>query len=283
MTFHQADRQMHCHYCGQSVSPPAACPACGSTFLRPVGAGTQKVEEEFLKLFPKVPLIRLDADTTTGKDAHERLLNRFRSGQARIMIGTQMIAKGLDFPQVTLVGAVLAYLTLNLPDYRAQERTFQLLTQVAGRAGRAQMPGEVVIQTYKPEHEVIQAAAAQDFRGFFNQEFARRRRLLYPPFTVMVRLLCEARQEEQSRAVSRQLQQRITQKLLERPSLKRRVLFVREDSAPIKRIMGQYRSQVLMKLLEHRDSEELFAFFNELVQEPWPCKVSLEINPGSLA
>ena len=283
MTFHQADRHMHCHYCGQSVPPPAACPACGSAYLRPVGAGTQKVEEEFLKLFPQVPLIRLDADTTTGKDAHERLLNRFRSGQARVMIGTQMIAKGLDFPQVTLVGVVLADLTLNLPDYRAQERTFQLLTQVAGRAGRAFMPGEVIIQTYKPEHEVIQAAAAQDFRGFFNQEFARRRQLLYPPFTVIARLLCEARQEEQSRVVSRQLQQRIAQKLMKQPLLKRRVLFVREDAAPIKRIMGQYRSQVLLKLLEHRDSEELFAFLNELVQEPWPCKVSLEINPGSLA
>ena len=241
------------------------------------------MEEEFLKLFPQVPLIRLDSDTTTGKDAHERLLNCFRSGQARVMIGTQMIAKGLDFPQVTLVGVVLADLTLNLPDYRAQERTFQLLTQVAGRAGRAFMPGEVIIQTYKPEHEVIQAAAAQDFRGFFNQEFARRRQLLYPPFTVIARLLCEARQEEQSRAVSRQLQQRIAQKLLKQPLLKRRVLFVREDVAPIKRIMGQYRSQVLLKLLEHRDSEELFAFLNELVQEPWPCKVSLEINPGSLA
>jgi primosomal protein N' (replication factor Y) len=283
LTYHQADRQMHCHYCGGISGLPAACPQCGSGYLRPVGVGTQTVEEEFHKLFPGVQTVRLDADTTTGKDAHERLLNRFRSGEARVMIGTQMIAKGLDFPQVTLVGVVLADLTLNMPDYRAQERTFQLLTQVAGRAGRAEMPGEVIIQTYKPEHDVILHAAEQEYRGFFNQEFARRRALLYPPFTMMVRLLVEGPGEEQVREVSAQLKERIVTFLAESGPLKRRVLFVREDAAPIKRIMGRHRAQVLMKILEHKDSKQVLAFLTAQTTEPWPCRVSLEINPASLA
>lgn len=283
LTYHQADRQMHCHYCGLVTPLPKACPNCGSGYLKPLGAGTQKVEEEFKALFPGISTVRLDADTTSGKDAHEKLLNRFRSGEARVMIGTQMIAKGLDFPQVTLVGVILADMTLNMPDYRAQERTFQLLTQVAGRAGRADLPGEVIIQTYKPDHYVILSAAAQEYRGFFNQEFARRRQLLYPPFTMMVRVLCEAKQEEQSREVSAQILQKITDWLKDEPRLKKRVLFVREDAAPIKRIMGLYRAQVLLKLLEHKDSGDILAYLKNLTEEPWPCKVGLEINPGSLA
>ncbi|MEZ7873146.1 MAG: primosomal protein N', partial [Eubacteriales bacterium] len=171
-----ADNLLHCHYCGQRSPMPPACPECGSAYLKPVGAGTQRVEEEFKKLYPDVPFVRLDNDTTTMKNAHEELINRFRSGQARVMIGTQMIAKGLDFPRVTLVGAVLADSSLNLPDYRSAERSFQLLTQVAGRAGRADQPGHVVIQTYKPDHYAIVAAAGQDYRRFFYNEFEMRRR-----------------------------------------------------------------------------------------------------------
>jgi len=283
LTWHQADHAMHCHYCGQRTPLPKVCPFCGSDFIRPVGVGTQKVEEELRRHFPDVGIVRLDMDTTSGKDAHQALLDRFRSGEARIMVGTQMIAKGLDFPQVTLVGAVLADLSLNLPDYRAEERTFQLLTQVAGRAGRAEMPGEVIIQTYKPDHFAIQAAAKQDYRSFFNQEFARRRKMLYPPFTMMVRLLCEAVKEEQAREVSGELNRRVAKILAEEPSLRRRVLFFREDEAPIKRIMGLSRAQVLMKLLEHPDSERILLLLKELSEESWPCKVSLEINPASLA
>lgn len=283
LTYHQADRQMHCHYCGLAQPLPAACPACGSSFLKPVGVGTQKVEEEFKALYPDVVTVRMDADSTSGKDAHEQLLNRFRSGAAQVMIGTQMIAKGHDFPQVTLVGVILADLTLNMPDYRAQERTFQLLTQVAGRAGRAELPGEVVIQTYKPDHYVIQSAASQEYRGFFNQEFSRRRHLLYPPFTMMVRLLCEARDEEVSRDVSARLHQEISAWLKEHPVLKKRVLYVREDAAPIKRIMGLYRAQVLIKLLEHPESEQVLAYLKDVAGQQWPCKTSLEINPASLA
>jgi primosomal protein N' (replication factor Y) len=283
MTYHQHERVMRCHYCGFKRPLPETCPACGSRFIKPFGIGTQKVEEELRKLFPEVEIVRLDLDTTAGKDGHQKLLDQFRSGKARIMVGTQMIAKGLDFPQVTLVGAVLADLTLNLPDYRSEERTFQLLTQVAGRAGRAGKPGEVIIQTYKPEHFAVVAAAAQDYRGFFNQEFARRRQRLYPPFTMLARLLVEARQEKQAREVSGVLYARLVQKLEESPSLKRRVIFAREDDSPIKRIAGLSRAQVFMKLLVHPDSDELLQFLKDLSEEPWPCRVNLEVNPASMA
>lgn len=282
-TYHQADRRLHCHYCGAQEAMPDKCPECGSTYLKTCGVGTQRVEEEVKKLLPGIDVVRMDVDTTSGKEGHRKLLNRFRSGAARVMVGTQMIAKGLDFPQVTLVGAVLADLSLNLPDYRSQERTFQLLTQVAGRAGRADRPGEVIIQTYKPEHYAIAAAARQDYRSFFSQEFAYRRRDLYPPFTMMVRLLCQNRQEDMVRTTSGQLFARIRLKLEQHPTWKKRVLFYREDEAPIKRIMGLYRSQVLLKMLRHRDTEPILAFLTELSRENWPGEVHLEIDPASLA
>ena len=177
LTYHVqgGDGQLHCHYCGHAEPPPQVCPECGSRYIRYFGAGTQKVEEELRRLFPGVGVARMDIDTTSGKDGHQRLLDEFRSGRARVLVGTQMIAKGLDFPRVTLVGVVAADMTLNLPDYRSRERTFQLLTQVAGRAGRGELPGQVIIQTYKPEDPTILASSRQDYRAFFEEEFARRR------------------------------------------------------------------------------------------------------------
>lgn len=283
LCFHQWDQQLHCHYCGQKSPYPSACPVCGSGYIRACGVGTQRVEEELRKRYPGVEIVRMDNDTTSLKDAHRELINRFRSGKARLMVGTQMIAKGLDFPQVTLVGAVLADLSLNLPDYRSAERSFQLLTQVAGRAGRAEKPGEVVIQTYQPQHYAVMAAAKQDYRSFFQQEFQRRRRDLYPPFTMLVRLLCQAREEEQARQISSALYQRVEELLAANPRLKRRVLFYREDLAPIKKIMGRARAQVFIKLLEHRESYEVLSALQALSREDWPGEVSLEINPASLA
>ena len=283
LTYHAADDMLHCHYCGRRSLMPDSCPECGSAYLKPVGAGTQRVEEEFKKIYPDVPLVRMDNDTTTTKNAHEELINRFRSGRARVMIGTQMIAKGLDFPNVTLVGAVLADSSLNLPDYRSAERSFQLLTQVAGRAGRADRPGHVVIQTYKPEHYAITAAASQDYRRFFNTEFERRRRDLYPPFTMLVRMLCQAKDEETAREMSGELFRRVEAFLNEKPSLKKRVLFYREDDAPIKKIMGRSRAQVFLKLLVHPDSNSVVAALQEMTGGEWPGEVALEINPASLA
>lgn len=283
MTYHAQDKMLHCHYCGGRQPMPETCPECGSRYIRTLGAGTQRVEEEVRRRYPDVGIVRMDVDTTSGKDAHRKLLGEFRSGASRIMIGTQMIAKGHDFPQVTLVGAILADLSVNLPDYRSAERTFQLLTQVAGRAGRADIPGEVIIQTYKPDHYAIAAAATQDYRSFFGTEFARRKRDLYPPFTMMVRLLCEARDEQTARETSGALFNSIQAALAEQPALKKRVLYCREDDAPIKKIMGRARAQVLLKVLVHPDSDRVLLHLKSLAEQAWPCTVTLEIDPASMA
>lgn len=282
LTYHSVDNTLRCHYCGAIRTMPKQCPACQSPYIRPMGMGTQKVEEELNKRFPGAGVIRMDVDTTSSRNAHFELVDRFRAGQAQILLGTQMIAKGLDFPKVTLVGAVMADLTLNLPDYRSPERTYQLLVQVAGRAGRGENPGEVVIQTYQPDHYAIQAAAAQDYRAYFAQEFDRRRLDLYPPFTLMARFLCEAKTMETAMAVARQLQEQVIARF-GRTLLGRRILFIRTDEAPISRIQDKARTQIVMKMLNHPDTDQLLAAFQEMAGGAYQAKVYFEINPTSFA
>lgn len=172
LTYHTQGQAMRCHYCDHKELPPHTCPKCGSRYIRFFGQGTQRVEEELQGLFPEVPILRLDYDTTRSSEAHDTILDKFRRQEASILVGTQMMAKGLDFPNVTLVGVIAADQTLNMPDFRARERTFQLLTQVAGRAGRSNKPGEVVIQTYSPQDSAVMRAAHHDFQGFFGKKFA---------------------------------------------------------------------------------------------------------------
>ena len=285
MTYHRADDRMHCHYCGATAPLPDKCPSCGSIGIRTAGVGTQRVEEELKKLFPGVKVIRMDLDTTGEKNALYELLNAFRAREAQVLVGTQMIAKGLDFPNVTLVGAVLADLTLNLPDYRAPERTFQLLVQVAGRAGRAQYKGDMIIQTYKPEHYAILAAQKQDYRAFFEEEFAYRKARLYPPFTLIARFLCEADDQEAALQAAQTLLDKVRAWLLEHPALKKRLLFIRADDAPIAFIQGRHRAHTLMKLLNHPESEQMLAAFTAFTAGPFKegVRVCLEINPSTLA
>ncbi|NLC55591.1 MAG: primosomal protein N', partial [Armatimonadetes bacterium] len=189
LTLHAADRSLRCHHCNHRRPAPATCPQCQGDRLRPFGLGTERVEAEVQACFPTARLLRMDRDTTAAKDAHVRLYRAFRSKEAEILIGTQMVAKGLDFPGVTLVGVVAADAGLNVPDFRAAERTFQLLTQVAGRAGRGDRPGEVLIQTFNPEHYAIVAASQHDFEAFYAREVDFRRELGYPPFGALVNLL----------------------------------------------------------------------------------------------
>lgn len=285
MAYHRSDDRMHCHYCGTTMPLPQRCPECGSESIRTIGTGTQRVEEELKKLFPGVKTIRMDMDTTQTKNAHYELINAFRAREAQVLIGTQMIAKGLDFPQVTLVGAILADLSLNMPDYRSPERTFQLLVQVAGRAGRANMPGEVVIQSYKPEHYAIREAAAQDYRAFFEEEFSYRRAHLFPPFTIIARCLCEAADAKTALDAANTLMAQAKNWLDARPQLRKRLLFIRADEAPIAYIQGRCRAQVLIKLLNHPDSDEIILAFQEIVRAPLNngARACLEINPASLA
>ncbi|MDR0271065.1 primosomal protein N' [Paenibacillus sp.] len=186
LTYHQKSNNLRCHYCGYAEPAPSVCPDCGSEHIRYFGTGTQRVEEELAKLFPGVRVIRMDVDTTTEKGSHEKLLKQFRDKKADILLGTQMVAKGLDFPDVTLVGVITADSALNLPDFRAGEKTFQLLTQVAGRAGRHQLPGEVMIQSYTPEHYSIIHASGHDYHSFIRDELKHRRNLHYPPYCRLI-------------------------------------------------------------------------------------------------
>ena len=194
-TYHAYDNKLVCHYCGKRADPPALCPDCGSKHIRYFGAGTQKIEEETRRFFPGITALRMDTDTTAGKNAHEKLLEQFRQRQADVLIGTQMIAKGLDFPNVTLVGVIAADLSLNNGDFRAGETAFQLLTQVSGRAGRADKTGQVLIQTYNPGHYSVVYARDGDYESFFEHEIALRRQMSYPPYTHIFHVMFSGERE----------------------------------------------------------------------------------------
>ncbi|MHA6484594.1 primosomal protein N' [Paenibacillus sp. strain BS8-2] len=186
LTYHQKTRVLRCHYCGHAEGAPTACPSCESEHIRYFGTGTQRVEEELAKLFPGIRVIRMDVDTTSEKHAHEKLLKQFGDRKADVLLGTQMVAKGLDFPYVTLVGVIAADTSLHLPDFRAAERTFQLLTQVAGRAGRHELRGEVIVQSYAPEHYAITTAQHHDYAAFLHEELRHRSVMGYPPYCRLV-------------------------------------------------------------------------------------------------
>ncbi len=182
-TYHISNDRLVCHYCGKSLANPKNCPQCGSKYIKYFGAGTQKIEEETKKLFPEAKVLRMDTDTTSGKNGHENILKKFSGGEADILIGTQMIAKGLDFPNVSVVGVIAADMSLNSGDFKCAENTFQMLTQVSGRAGRSEVKGKVFIQTYNPSHYSIEFAKNNDYLSFYEHEIAVRKQMMYPPFT----------------------------------------------------------------------------------------------------
>ena len=274
---------LRCHYCGMEMTSPSVCPECGGHYIRYFGAGTQKVEEEVRKLLPGVSAVRMDYDTTGTKDGHGKILEEFRSGRARILIGTQMIAKGLDFPQVTLVGVVAADLALNLPDYRSRERAFQLFTQVAGRAGRGQRSGRVIIQTYLPNDPVIGFAARQDYRAFFESEFRRRRNGLYPPFTVLARLLVESSREEAAVRAADELEVKVRALIEAHPEWQRKLLTVMKDTPSVKFLKAKHRRHIFIKALVSRESDEFFGAVTELCSAaPAGAEVYFEVNPTTM-
>jgi primosomal protein N' (replication factor Y) len=205
-----------CHHCNRRDRVPTKCPVCGSARIRYFGIGTEKVQAEINTLFPQARTLRWDFDVTRGKESHEDILENFVQHRADILIGTQMIAKGLDLPFVTLVGVVSADTALNLPDFRATERTFQLLTQVAGRAGRSILGGKVIVQTYNPEHYAIQAAAQHDYRAFYDREIAFRREQNYPPFARLIRLLYMHPNEGKAQAEAARVYRALTTRIAQR-------------------------------------------------------------------
>ncbi|MFY9727489.1 MAG: primosomal protein N' [Bryobacteraceae bacterium] len=240
LTFHKRDRRLLCHYCGYAEKVPSVCPKCSSEHVYFLGVGSERVEEELHRAFPAARIARLDRDTVTGKRQYETILNGFREGNFDILAGTQMIAKGHDIPNVTLVGVVSADVGLGLPDFRAAERTFQLLTQVAGRAGRGSLPGIVLIQTINPDHYAVRMAAAQDYSAFYEKELAFRRAMHYPPFSAMANVLVRAEKKEMALRLSADLGM-----LLTPPPEKLRILGPAE--APVPRLKAEYRYQLLIK------------------------------------
>ena len=196
---------LSCHYCGYQTAMPVKCPSCQSPYIAPFGTGTQKLEQAVKREFPRASVLRMDADTTTAKFSHEQILSQFAGGKADILIGTQMIVKGHDFPRVTLVGIVAADLSLNSPDYDAAERCFQLITQAAGRAGRSDTEGDVVIQSYEIDHYAIEAAQKQDYESFYRREMSYRKLMNYPPFTYMLSIRLQSDNEERLETVISEL------------------------------------------------------------------------------
>ncbi|NKB67132.1 MAG: primosomal protein N' [Candidatus Latescibacteria bacterium] len=241
LTYHRTGRpELRCHYCDFRRLPPTACPDCGSAELRFEGVGTQKVEDSLEEQFPGIRVIRMDVDTTGWKGAHDHFVERFRSGQADVLLGTQMVAKGLDFPEVTLVGVISADTGMHMPDFRAAERSFQLITQVAGRSGRGDNPGEVVVQTSLPEAPVLQTAARQDFDEFAARELDERREAQFPPFGRLIGLGWRGPNEDEVADKARQCVALLQAKLLEG------LWILGPAPAPLARLRGHYRWQALL-------------------------------------
>jgi len=257
LTFHRTSERMSCHHCNYQQHVPEVCPLCQSTRIRHFGVGTERVETAIHEQFPSARTMRWDRDTTREKGSHDALLEQFTNHQADIMIGTQMIAKGLDLPLVTLVGVIAADTALNLPDYRASERTFQLLAQVAGRAGRGPRGGRVIIQTYTPDHYAIRAAAKHDYAAFYQQEQAFRHRLGYPPFGRLARLLYSDRDNRRAKSEADQLAQQLSSRIAADPSCCTSLL----GPAPafLSRLRGRWRWQIILRATDINGLQRLLS------------------------
>jgi primosomal protein N' (replication factor Y) len=273
--------RMLCHYCGYEEPMPQVCPSCGSKYLGGFKAGTQKIEAMVAKRFPGARILRMDYDTTREKNSYEKILQSFSNHEADILIGTQMIVKGHDFANVTLVGVLAADMSLHVSDYHAAERTFQLLTQAVGRAGRGERPGQAVIQTYDPDHYAIQTAKAQDYEAFYEQEIAYRSMLSYPPVWNMLVVHCTGADEKATAQAAQLLADRLAAAIRSSGS---RVLLVGPADASIARINDIYRKVVYMKADDYRtlvalkDGLEPFIKDNRQFSE---VAVQYDFNPAS--
>ncbi|MEH7502383.1 primosomal protein N' [Neobacillus drentensis] len=275
LTYHRVHEQMKCHYCGHESQVPKQCPECSSDYIRYFGTGTQKVEDELGKILPEARVIRMDVDTTGRKGSHERLLTDFQNGRADILLGTQMIAKGLDFPNITLVGVLSADTMLHLPDFRASEKTFQLLTQVSGRAGRHQLPGEVIIQTYTPEHYSVELAGTQDYDLFYQREMMIRKNHHYPPFFYLS--LITVSHEQLMTVVS------ATEKIVNyvRSQVSQDAVVLGPAASPIPRINNRYRYQCLIKYKREPNLTKMLKTILDQYQKDTKSGllVSIDVNP----
>ena len=280
LTFHKEDDSLLCHYCGAKFKMIDACTECGSKYIRYGGVGTERVVYELKKLFPNARILRMDRDTTQSKEGHYSILSDFAEKKADILVGTQMIAKGHDFPSVTLVGILDADQSLHFSDYRSAERTFQLITQVAGRSGRAESAGKVVLQTYSPESSVLRQAIKYDYEGFFKNEISIRKATAFPPFTDIIRILFSSENDELALLAIKHAYNELSRLHEEQ---KDKFRFFGAMKAPIKRLQSKYRYQILMRIDKNDYSliDEVFEIVGKYNDRT--INVSFEINPNNLS
>ena len=281
LTYHLNHNKLICHYCGSKIPNLKVCPSCQSEYIRHFGVGTQRLEEEVRKYFSNATVLRMDLDTTSHKNSHEEILSKFRDENINILIGTQMIAKGHDFPNVTLVGVISADLMLNLEDFRSTERTFQLLTQVAGRAGRAQKEGKVIVQTYAVDNFSIQTAKEQDYYGFYKQEIILREELHYPPFIDIVSILVTGENEDKVKDISCGIENVLRNEL---DGFGDELVILSAVPAPISKIKNRFRWRIIVKC---RIEEKLRNKLHEIMKMETEkvekyCNIGIDVNPISM-
>jgi primosomal protein N' (replication factor Y) len=280
LTYHRSERSLVCHYCNLRQRTPDACPACKGPFMFFIGEGTEQIEEILRSRFPALRIARLDRDTTARRSTYEQAILSFAAGELDMLVGTQMIAKGHDFPNVTLVGVVSVDAGLAMPDFRSAERTFQLITQVAGRAGRGSLPGRVLIQTYHPHHYALRHACAQDYEGFFEEEINYRRSLSYPPFVALASLLVHGDDLARVQATADMLRG-----ALDRANTERACRVLGPAPAPLARLRGEHRVQILLKSRSRPRLRTLVEMaLGEATNTPGcdPGSINVEIDPVSL-
>jgi primosomal protein N' (replication factor Y) len=256
MTYHASESRLKCHYCDFASASPASCPGCSGKRIQSYGVGTEKLEDEVRRFFPQARIGRMDSDTTARKGAYDKILRAFDRRDIDILVGTQMIAKGHDYPNVTLVGVISADTSLNIPDFRSAERTFQLLTQVSGRGGRGASPGRVIVQTFNPRHYAVTRAREHDYLGFYEDELALRSALAYPPFARIVNLHLSRLKRNEGMEGLEKLRQVIGD-LLTINKLKGKVDIIGPAESPIAKIKGKYRWQLLLKGKDARAIHDL--------------------------
>ena len=280
MTYHSYEKKLKCHYCSYEENLVTTCPECHSDKIRYFGTGTQKLEQEINKQFPNASTIRMDIDTVTKKNSHEEILNKFKNENIDILIGTQMVVKGHHFPNVTLVGVIAADSSLNIDDYRANERTFQILTQVAGRAGRENLPGKVIIQTYNPDNFSIICAQKQNYEMFYETEIALRKQLKYPPFCDIILISFNSLNETNIKNISNEMYK----KLLEKLNQEEFKIF-RPMPSPIDKIQNRYRWRIIIKGNMTVEANEVL---NQTLKEIYSrnikdIRISIDVNPNNMS
>ena len=278
MIWHSADHRLRCHYCNQTMSFPEECPECGSDALHNSGTGTQKIEMFLKEIFKDANIVRIDSDSLTRKNEHIKILNKFQNREIDILVGTQMIAKGLDNPNVTLVGVISADASFNLPDFRASERGFQLLTQVAGRVGRGEFTGNVLFQTYNPDFYALQTAREQNYKHFYETEIVSREEFEYPPFSKIIRFILSCENNFRAEKAAQEIALRLNT-MVNKFGISEKLEVLGPTMCVFERLNGQYRFQILIKNRMHEKGHDFVSRFIHQIVLPKDIKLTVDVDP----